>query len=128
MALLDKMKEYLDKGIEVSKEAFSKAGDAVQDFGDKSVVRIEIKQLESKLNKEYASLGTQVFNLSVISNEKSLSFDDPHVSGIIAEIHRLIDEIDARKHELSRDDQENNGEEVDVAADLKEDGNSQKEQ
>lgn len=101
MAFLDKMKEYFDKGLEVSKDAISKAGDAVQDFGDKSVVRIEIKQLESKLNKEYASLGTQVFGLYKADQSSPLSFDNGQISGIIAEIQRLTDEIDARKAALS---------------------------
>ena len=41
MAFIDKMKDYFSKGVEVSKDAFSKAGDAVQDLGDKSVLMIE---------------------------------------------------------------------------------------
>ena len=39
-SVLEKMKEYFDKGIEVSKDAITKASGAVQDFGDKSVVKI----------------------------------------------------------------------------------------
>ena len=52
MAFIDKMKEYLDKGVEVSKEALTKAGDVVQDLSDKGVTKIETHQLVSRQNKE----------------------------------------------------------------------------
>ena len=51
MAFIDKVKDFMDKGVEVSKTAITKAGDAVQDFSEKSVIRIDIKKLESKLEK-----------------------------------------------------------------------------
>ena len=54
MAFVDKMKDFFDKSVEASKSAFEKAGDAVQDFGDKSVAKIEIKKLEAKLEKQMA--------------------------------------------------------------------------
>ncbi len=111
MAFLEKMKEYFDKGIEVSKDAISKASDAVQDFGDKSVVKIEIKQLESKLNKEYLSLGTQVYNLYLQNKDEPLKYDNAFVSGVIAEITRLTEEIEARKNSLNEEAEEEKTEE-----------------
>ena len=101
MAFMDKVKEYFDKSVEVSKEALSKVGDTVQDFGDKSVVMIEIKQLEHKLNKELISLGNQVYNVFMENNSDSLKFDDARVSGIFLELQRLNGEIKARKASLS---------------------------
>ena len=44
MDFFDKMKDFMDKGIEVSKEAILKAGSKVQDIGDKSVTKIEAIQ------------------------------------------------------------------------------------
>jgi len=79
----------------------SKVGDTVQDFGDKSVVMIEIKQLEHKLNKELISLGNQVYNVFMENNSDSLNFDDARVSGIFLELQRLNGEIKARKASLS---------------------------
>ncbi|MBR5866798.1 MAG: hypothetical protein IKZ04_02695 [Spirochaetaceae bacterium] len=106
MAFLEKMKEYFDKGIEVSKDAITKASGAVQDFGDKSVVKIEIKQLESKLNKEYISLGNQVYNLYLQNKDEPLSYDNAYVSGVLAEITRLTQEIEARKNSLKETEEE----------------------
>ena len=63
MAIGDKIKRYFDKGVEASKTAFdkgmeasktafNKASSAVQDFSDKSVVRIEKHQFETKKEEE----------------------------------------------------------------------------
>lgn len=100
MAFMEKMKDVFDKGVKVSKEALSKAGDAVQDFGDKSVIRIEIKQLESKLDKEYESLGTQVHSFFQNNKEDTLSYNNAQISGVINEIDRLLAQIADRKEAL----------------------------
>ena len=56
MALKENLQNYLKKGVQASKEAFSKAETAVTKFGDESVLKIEKKQFEAKLRKEIASL------------------------------------------------------------------------
>lgn len=101
MALMEKMKEYLEKSVEASKDAFSKAGDAVQDFGDKSVLKIEIKQINSRLNREYRSLGTQIYRLYSENHETEIAFSDARISGILEEIGRLQDEISRRETALN---------------------------
>ena len=100
MAFLDKMKEYLDKGVEVSKEALSKAGDAVQDFSDKSVTKIESHQLVSRQNKEYRSLGHAVLKFFEENPGSSLSADNSAINGIIQDIKRLEKEIILREESL----------------------------
>ncbi len=100
MAFLDKMKEYLDKGVEVSKEALSKAGDAVQDFSDKSVTKIESHQLVSRQNKEYRLLGEAVEKFFAENPGASLSADNSVISGILEEIRRLEKEIAQREESL----------------------------
>lgn len=43
MALKENLQNYLKKGVQASKEAFSKAETAVTKFGDESVLKIEKK-------------------------------------------------------------------------------------
>lgn len=100
MAFLEKMKEYLDKGVEVSKEALSKAGDVVQDFSDKSVTKIESHQLVSRQNKEYRALGQAVQKFFEENPTATLSADNSAISGIMAEIKRLEKEIAQREESL----------------------------
>ena len=106
MAFLDKMKEYLDKGVEVSKEALSKAGDVVQDFSDKSVTKIETHQLISRQNKEYRALGQAVLKFFEENPSASLSADNSLISGIMAEIQRLEKEIVQREESLKAKEQD----------------------
>ena len=106
MAFLDKMKEYLDKGVEVSKEALSKAGDAVQDFSDKSVTKIETHQLISRQNKEYRALGQAVLKFFEENPSATLSADNSLISGIMAEIQRLEKEIVQREESLKAKEQD----------------------
>jgi malonyl CoA-acyl carrier protein transacylase len=110
MAFLDKMKEYLDKGVEVSKEALSKAGEAVQDFSDKSVTKIESHQLVSRQNKEYRLLGQAVEKFFAENPGASLSADHSVISGILEEIKRLEKEIAQREEILKA--QEHHSEEA----------------
>ena len=105
MAFLDKMKEYLDKGVEVSKEALSKAGDAVQDFSDKSVTKIETHQLISRQNKEYRALGQAVLKFFEENPSATLSADNSLISGIMEEIQRLEKEIVQREESLKDKEQ-----------------------
>ena len=105
MAFLDKMKEYLDKGVEVSKEALTKAGDAVQDFSDKSVTKIESHQLVSRQNKEYRALGLAVRQFFETNPSDTLSADNSSISGILQEIYRLDKEIAQREENLKAKEQ-----------------------
>lgn len=123
MAFLDKMKVYLDKGVEVSKEALSKgvevskealskAGEAVQDFSDKSVTKIEAHQLVSRQNKEYRALGLAVRKFFEENPTGSLTGDNSLIQGILQEIARLEKEITEREESLEKAKDEKSGEEA----------------
>lgn len=58
-----KIKDFLSKSAEVSKNAFSKATDAVQKFSDKSVLKIQIQNQKSARSKKYTELGELVSEL-----------------------------------------------------------------
>lgn len=107
----EKMKEYLDKGIEVSrnvfsrsvdvsKKALSKAGDAVQDFGDKSVIRMERHQAEQKRNALIKELGSIAVDCFILNAGKTLDASNEKVAEVIKEIKRLDSEIERRSEML----------------------------
>ena len=56
----NKVKGWFEKGSKATKEALEKAGDKVQDFTDKSVVKIEKHQLESKRDLKYEEMGLKL--------------------------------------------------------------------
>lgn len=98
-SFLDKAKNLFDRGFSASKKAIGAAGEAVQDFSDKSVTTIEIKQLESKIKKQYSNLGEYV-NSVFSKKAKSLTADDETVVKIMKEVARLEKEISKRKATL----------------------------
>lgn len=102
---LEKMKEYLDKGVEVSKEAVKTAGAKVQDLGDKSMTLIEVKQLESKIQKALQELGLRVYELFEEDADKQISSEDEVIQKCLNDISCLNKEIDKRNSLLVKDKQ-----------------------
>lgn len=111
MAIGEKIKEYVDKGLDASKTAFdkgvdaskkalSKASNAVQDFGDKSVLRFEKKQFEGKRNDEYAELGKLC--AKKLFDKKTVQASDEAVKAVLDEITRLNGEIASREKMLAK--------------------------
>ena len=107
----DKIKKYFDKGVEVSKNAFdkgveasksalNKASNVVQDFSDKSVVRIERRQFETKRDEQFAELGKRVAAKIINEQEQAVRADDSEIVGIIEEIKRCEGEIAKREEAL----------------------------
>lgn len=102
---LEKMKSYLDKGVEVSKEAVKTAGARVQDFGDKSMTLIEVRQLEGKIQHSLQQLGLRVYEMLSEDADKAVSADDEVIQSCINEITYLNKEIDKRNSQLNKDKQ-----------------------
>jgi len=108
MSISDKVKAYfdkglavsktaLDKGAEVSKKALDKAGTAVQDFSDKSVVRIEKRQFEAKRDELYKNLGKLIAEAVNGGQRSTFAAADADISASAAEIKHLDEEIRRRE-------------------------------
>ena len=104
MAFIDKVKDFMDKGVEVSKTALTKAGDAVQDFSEKSVIRIDIKKLESKLEKLINELGSNVFDKFNSENAESVYASEEKIASIIKNINEVKNQIASKTEELEKKD------------------------
>ena len=91
-----KLREYIDKGVEASKKGLKTAGSAISDFGDKSVLQIEISQLKTKLSKEYETLGEVTYSL-LSGAEGAVSKTSKGVEPSLEKINSLSKDI--KKHE-----------------------------
>jgi len=89
-----KVKDMFSKGAKASKEAFEKAGDKVQDFTDKSVIKIEKHQLETKRDCKYEELGLKLSQMLLEgANVNSENEDDLN---ILLQIQEEIKELSAQ--------------------------------
>lgn len=97
-----KVKEIFSRGTQVSKEAFEKAGDKVQDFTDKSVTKIEIHKLETKRDCKYEELGLKLSQM--LLQGASITCENVEdikiLTDIQEEIKTLSDQIRERESEL----------------------------
>lgn len=94
---VDKMKVYLDKGVEVSKETLGKAGEAVQELGDKSVTKVEQLQFEKKLRQAYIELGKQCYDKLSKDDSASVVASDTEIHDAMLDVKNLIESIEACK-------------------------------
>ena len=116
-----KLKNFISKSSDVTKSAFSKASNAVQKFSDKSVLKIEIKQMESKKEKLFTKIGKHLS--SVLSNENVdlmnlQNSNDEKITTLIeeiktfhAEIVQLNLDIEKNKEELKKAQEKDSAEE-----------------
>ena len=116
MGFNDTLRELLDQGKAVSRDLAAKAGEAAQDWsarskgfaaragakvqelGEKGVIMLEIKQLESQAKKLLGLLGTEVYNL--VERGETWNSDEPGIQNIIAEISSVKESIEIREEAL----------------------------
>lgn len=101
MGVEEKLRSFLSKSAEVSKNVLSKAGDAVQEFSDKSVIKIDKMKLENQRTKKISDLGFLVYDI-LRDSDDSISSETEDVKAIIEEIKNLDKEI-AEKDELLKE-------------------------
>lgn len=100
----DKLKNGFGKFFNSSKKALGKAGSAVQDFSDKSVIKIEIRQLEQKKKDQIEKLGQLAWEKFQNDDTAMLSASEEPVVAIRQEIERLNQEISKRSESLKKED------------------------
>ena len=89
MMFAERMIELLDQGITASKEFALKAGGKAQDFGERGIRQIEIRQLEKKVQKLINKLGIEAYRAFVINNLKKIDSNMPVFGELLAEIEEL---------------------------------------
>jgi len=95
-SLVTRIKAYIDRGVEASKKGIKTAGNAISDFGDKSVLQIELSQLKAKLAKEYTSLGEVSYAL-LTGKTKTVKPTSAKVCDLLPKIAACVKDI--KKHE-----------------------------
>ena len=100
MTFLDRMKELLDQGVAASKELAIKAGAKAQDLGERGVLMVEIRQLESQAQKLIGRLGAEAYNTFTEKGETTLSAESDPVKAILSDIATAREAIERKEAEL----------------------------
>lgn len=97
----EKLNFGVDKVVSSAKKAIGKAGVAMQDFSDKSVIRIEKRQFESKRETAYIKLGSFVAERFSADENAAVSASEEAVAAIMVEIQHCTEEIKKRDDALA---------------------------
>ena len=101
MTFSDRMKQLLDQGVAASKEFAVKAGAKAQDLGERGVLMLEIRQLESQAQKLVGRLGAEVYQAFTERGEETLSRESTTVKAILLDIAKARESIESKEAELT---------------------------
>jgi hypothetical protein len=94
------MRELLDQGAQASKDLLIKAGAKAQDLGERGVLTLEIKQLESQGRKLLERLGNEVYRLLAEEEKDSVFASDLVIKDLLSELGAIKGNIEKRENEL----------------------------
>ncbi len=114
--LSEKVKSGMDKIFSSSKKAFKKTESTVRKLSDTSVLKVEIKQYESKKKDCIQNLGLLAFNKFEKDENASLSASEAKVKSILESIKEIEKQIKTREQkleEIANSEEETQDEEAD---------------
>ena len=100
MTFGERMRDLLDQGVAASREFAVKAGAKAQDLGERGVLMLEIKQLESHAQKLMGRLGAVAYQTFSEQGEETLSAESTPVKTILSEIAAARESIERKESEL----------------------------
>ena len=100
MAFIDRMKELLDQGVTASKEFAVKAGAKAQDFGERGVMLVEIRQLENQAQKLIGRLGAEAYQSFTERGEQTISAEAAPIKALLTDIAAVRESIEKKEADL----------------------------
>jgi hypothetical protein len=94
------MKELLDQGWAASKDFAVKAGAKAQDLGERGLIMLEIKQLESQAQKLLTRMGNEAYIAFVERDQPAIERDAPEFKAILEQLAGVKDGIEKKEIEL----------------------------
>jgi hypothetical protein len=94
------MKDLLEQGWTASKEFAVKAGAKAQDLGERGILMLEIKQLESQAQKLLGRMGNEAYITFVERGQPTIDREESEFRTILEEIAAIKVLIDRKELEL----------------------------
>jgi len=101
MTFSERMKEMLDQGVAASKELAVKAGAKAQDLGERGVLMLEIRQLESQAQKLAGRLGAEAYQAFSERGEETLSRENAAIKALLSDIAGVREAIERKESDLN---------------------------
>ena len=102
MSFLKRMESIINKGMSTSKEVLGKATEKTKELGEKGSLKFRIGQLERQAEKNFAKLGSKVYEILVDMNKNTVSKSTPDVKSIIQEISEIEKKLEENEKLLKK--------------------------
>ena len=100
MKLSERMKEMVEQGLAVSKGFAVRTGGKAQELGERGVLMVEVKQLETQAQKLINRLGNEAYRAFIEDEQKTLSSEEHPFKGILTEITLIQESIEKKEQEM----------------------------
>lgn len=100
MTFSERMKDLLEQGWAVTKEAAAKAGEKAQDLGERGMLMWDIKQLENQAQKLLTRLGNEVYIMFTEREQNVIDTNTEEIRKIMDDISNVKDAIERKEAEL----------------------------
>ena len=100
MTFSERMRDMLDQGLAASKEFAIKAGEKAQDLGERGILTLEIKQLESQAQKLLTPMVNEAYFAFTESDQSTIDRDNVVFRTILEEISLIKESIEKKEGEL----------------------------
>ncbi|MBN1243641.1 MAG: hypothetical protein JXA15_13145 [Spirochaetales bacterium] len=97
MNFSEKLKHFVDQGLDASRDFLSKAGDKAQQWGEMGVLKVEILQLRSEAGKLTTKLGARAYEVLAERAEPVLSGSDAETRELLDKLAELDGRIEERE-------------------------------
>ena len=104
MNFRERVQATINRGLQSSQELFDKAKEKAKDLGEKGVLKFEITQLDSQIEKLFAKLGTAAYRRLVEEGHNTLSQNTPDVKELLERIKEIQDRIEEKEKLLGEMD------------------------
>lgn len=97
MSFSDKLKGFMEKSFDASKEFLSKAGAQAQTWGEMGKLKFDIMQLRSKAQSLTSQLGAETYRLLVEKGEPMIGSYTEGIAPILVHLKQIEKEIDEKE-------------------------------
>ena len=102
MKFRERMEKVIKEGLTASKEVLEKAKEKTKEAGEKGAIKFKIMKLEKQAERQFADLGTKVYEILVEKGQSTLSKGTAEIKEILQKIDDLENQIDEHEESLKK--------------------------
>ncbi len=100
-----KFLSMISRTVKVSRKGLKSAGQAISDFGDKSVLKIENTQFLSRIEKKYIELVSYVYVALTSKKSVDISLKNSDIKNLVSEIDKYFSQVSQNEVSIKAVDQ-----------------------